>query len=269
MRTLVAQGFDFPEGPAFDPRGNLYVVDLRAGLIRRVRGDGEVETVLATGGRPNGAAWNSSDNTLTVCDAGLRQVLAVSPEGAVRVLAGRYGGEPLKGPNDCAYDAGGNLYFTDPLGSSLEEPTGRVLCLLRSGEVELLDDGYAFSNGLAFGPDGRLYVAESRTRRIYRYDLGAPGAYTEKSLFAELSGGRGPDGVAFDAEGKLYVAHAGKGCITVVDPDGAVVEEIAAGGDTPTNVAFGGPDGRRLYITEAETGSVYAVPVGAPGLPLP
>ncbi len=267
-RTLVAEGFAFPEGPTFDPEGNLYVVDLNSGVITRIRQDGDVGVLAHTGGRPNGAAWNSADGTLTVCDAGLAKLLSVARDGQISVLAREYEGAPFQGPNDCAYDARGNLYFTDPLGSSLETRTGKVYCRLASGEVTLFDDGYAFSNGIAFGPEGDLYVAESRTRRIHRYILSAPGKYRQKSLFVELSGGRGPDGMAFDVEGNLYIAHAGKGCIAVVSPQGRVVEEINAGGSTPTNVAFGGREGDELFITEGEMGCVYRLKVRTRGLPL-
>lgn len=268
MRTLIADGLAFPEGPTFDPEGNLYVVNLQSGIITRIGRYGEVSAWVDTRGRPNGAAWNLRDNTLTVCDAGLKQLLTITHEGAITTLAAEFNGEPLAGPNDCAYDPEGNLYFTDPLGSSLERPIGKVYCLLASGDLRLFDDGYAFSNGLAFGPRGDLFVAESRTRRVYRYVLGTPGSYTAKSLFVELSGGRGPDGMAFDAEGNLYIAHAGKGCIAVVNAAGEIVDELDAGGQIPTNVAFGGPDNADLFITEAETGSVYKMPVGKSGLRL-
>jgi gluconolactonase len=268
MLDVVARGLGFPEGPVLDPAGNLYLVDLHRGAVLRVDAQGEVSIVVETGGRPNGAAWNRRDGTLTVCDAGLRRVLSVMPDGETRVLVDECVGAPLRGPNDCAYDAAGDLYFTDPLGSSLEEPSGRVCVLRADGGVELLDEGYAFSNGLAFGPDGALYVVESRTRRIYRYGWEDGRGLGARALFAEMTGGRGPDGMAFDAEGTLYVAHAGKGCIAVLGPDGRLRAELPAGGATPTNVAFGGPGGRMLYITEAETGAVYALPVPTAGLAL-
>lgn len=268
LRQLVVDGLAFPEGPVFGPDGALYVVNLHSGVITRISAQGHVETLVDTRGKPNGATWNKSDNSLTVCDSGLRQILSISPRGEIRVLADSFEETSLAGPNDCAYDAEGNLYFTDPVGSSLDNPIGKVYCLLRSGEVRLFDEGYAFSNGLAWGPDGALYVAESRTRRIWRYVVEVPAAFREKALFVELTGGRGPDGMAFDEEGSLYIAHAGKGCVTIVEPSGKVVEEVPVGGDTPTNVAFGGSRGDELFVTEAETGSVYRIPIGKRGHPL-
>ncbi len=263
---IITQGLAFPEGPVFDPEGNLYVVNLHSGIITRVGADGRTETFVDTGGKPNGAAWNSTDGSLTVCDSGLRQILSITAQGEIRVLSDSFQRSPLAGPNDCTYDAEGNLYFTDPLGSSLDNPVGKVYCMLHTGEVRLFDDGYAFSNGIAWGPDGALYVAESRTRRIWRYVMDGPGTFAEKTLFVELEGGRGPDGMAFDDAGRLYIAHAGKGCVAVVSPEGRVVEEIPVGGASPTNVAFGDIRGLDLYVTEAESGSVYRITVGKRGL---
>lgn len=265
---IVTQGLAFPEGPVFDSEGKLYVVNLHSGVITRVDTTGRAETLVDTGGKPNGAAWNRADGSLTVCDSGLRQILSITPQGEMRVLADSFDGDPFAGPNDCAYDADSNLYFTDPVGSSLDNPVGKVYCLLRTGELRLFDDGYAFSNGIAWGPDEALYVAESRTRRIWRYVVEGTAAFTEKTLFVELEGGRGPDGMAFDEAGSLYIAHAGKGCVAVVSPEGRVVEEIPVAGSTPTNVAFGDARGLDLYVTEAESGAVYRIAVGKRGHPL-
>ncbi len=267
--VVVAEGLEFPEGPTFDPTGNLYIVNLAGGYVTRIAPDGIERRWAETGGRPNGAAWDHRRDALTVCDAGRREVLSISREREIVVLARECDGCPLAGPNDCCYDAQNNLYFTDPLGSSLERRTGRVLFMTPGGEVSVFDEGYAFSNGIAFGPDGRLYVAESRTRRIWRYALDSPGRYRSKELHTELTGERGPDGMAFDAEGNLYIAHIGKGCVAVVSPEGTVFEELPVGGREPTNVAFGGPGNDDLYVTEAETRRVYRLPLGRKGLLTP
>ncbi len=268
MPEIVAEGLSFPEGPAFDPDGNLYVVNLTSGDISRITPDGRHEVVVNTGGKPNGSAWDRRTGTLTVCDCGLKVVLSVTPAGEVRMLTDHYNHIPYRGPNDCVYDPDGNLYFTDPVDSSEDNPIGKVYCRLTSGEVVIFDDGFAFPNGIAFGPDRSLYVAETNTRRIFRYTVSEPGSYEDLEEYVTLKGGEGPDGMAFDVEGNLYVAHFGKGCVAVVSPDGEVIEELDAGGQDPTNVAFGGPGNDELYVTESATGRVYRIAVGRKGLEL-
>jgi sugar lactone lactonase YvrE len=130
----------------------------------------------------------------------------------------------------------------------------------------------AFSNGIAFGPDGALYVAETARGRVQRWELGADGTVAGREVFAAVTRAgeddAGPDGMAFDVAGYLYVAVYGAGRVRVVAPDGVVVGEIDPGGRCPTNLTFGGPDGRRLFVTEAERGRVLTVEVDRPGLPL-
>jgi len=84
-------------------------------------------------------------------------------------------------------------------------------------------------------------------------------------VFAETPGGVGGDGVAFDVEGNLYMAHFGTGEISVFSPDGELLEKLPAGGMKPTNVAFGGEDMMELYVTEVETNSVYRLRPGIAG----
>lgn len=280
--SVFIEGFVSLEGPAFTANGVLYFCDFgvfpgtgdpaeqKARNIYRATQSKHVEVFVNTGGMPTGAAFHR-DGRLFVCDSGRQELLAIDPSGRISVLAREYRGERLHGPNDLVFDPCGNLYFTDPKGSSLEKRIGNVYLYRTNGELERLDEGYAFPNGVAIGPDGKtLYMAETHTRRIYRFSLGPDGRFTGREVFAELSGddlipGAGPDGMAFDVEGNLYVAYWGKGCVSVLDQKGRLVGELPTLGKKPTNVAFWGTV---LYVTEMEPGRIVCLDVGIPGLRL-
>lgn len=132
-------------------------------------------------------------------------------------------------------------------------------------------EGLAFPNGLALTADQRtLYLVETLTRKVYACAVLDDGGLGPRQDLATLrEGGVGGDGMALDVAGRLYVAHFGLGTVDIFSPAGEPLGELPAGGANPTNVAFGGPDGQDLYITEAETGGVYVQRSLAAGLALP
>ena len=264
MVSLFANGFKFPEGPAFDPAGNLFVVDVETGDISKISPGGMVKTFVNTGGAPNGAKFHANRD-LYVADR-KRGIIAISPNGEIRVIVDHYQGIKFNGPNDLIFDSRGNLYFTDPHGSSAENPFGCVYRFSSDGEMACLASGLAFPNGLVLSRDEKyLFVANTRKNRILRYVLDPP---VRSYIFSHLSGGWGPDGMAFDVAGNLYIAHYGGGDVIILNPKGEPVERIPVGGLYPTNVAFGGPDRRILFVTEVGTGSIYRFNTDHPGLPL-
>ncbi len=231
--TLFAAGLPFPERPCFDRAGNLYVVDFGAGNIARLT--------------------FHPDGTLYVADTGLGAILRVAPDGSWSRVA-----DAFAGPTDLAFDQAGRLYF--------------ILRIDIDGSVQTLLDGMTYPNGLAFDAAGTsLYVAHMRAGRVERFSVDADGRLSSGEVFAEVSPvdqKGGCDGMAFDVEGRLYVALFRFGVVRVLAPDGSRERDISIAGDRPTNVAFGGPDRRTLFITEVETSSVYTLPVPAPGLAL-
>ena len=260
---VVASGFSFPEGPAFARNGTLYLVNVDGGHLSRLAPGGPPEAVHPTGGRPNGLAIHA-DGSLYVADAGLRAIVRIDPTtGAQSIVCDTYRGKQLLGPNDLCFDRAGNLYFTDPLGSSVAAPIGAVYRLGTDGHLRVVLDGLAFPNGLCLDADERvLYLAETWRHVVHACHL-EDGSCVRRRVHAEVDGN--PDGMALDVEGRLYVALYGRGAIGVIPPEGGRVDHLAVHGTNPTNVAFLGSD---LYVTEASTGALQVLPVAFTGLPL-
>jgi gluconolactonase len=260
----LIEGFDSPEGPAFDRQGNLFFVNWLSSSIMRLTPGGEVSEWFNTAGIPAGLAFHA-DGSLYVADEGdaIHGVLRLTPDRQRGVVADAYQGRPLNGANDLVFDARGVLYFSDPWGSSVETPIGAFYRCFPDGRLEQLDSGLAFPNGVALAADGAAaYLAETGHNRILRYAIGPDGAVGPRQVWAELEGGHGPDGMCFDVAGRLHVAQFGAGQVYVLGPDGRLVEAIAVPGANPTNCAFGGPDWQTLVIT------LYRVRMTTPGLPL-
>ncbi len=264
--TVLVSGVRTPEGPAFDQDGNLYVVDWEQSAVMRRTPDGAVAEWVNTGGIPAGLAFDPAGN-LYIADEGdaIHGILRVTPEREITTLVDAYEGTPLNGANDLVFAADGTLYFSDPWRSSLERPTGGFYRLFMDGRLEQIDTGLAFPNGVAIDAAGTaVYLAETMHRRILRYPIGPDGAIGPREHWADLPGEPGPDGMAFDASGNLYVAHYSGARVAIFGPDGVPTGEIAVPGAKVTNCAFA-PDGVGLVITEVATGSVYRAEVGVAG----
>lgn len=264
--TVLISGYDSPEGPAFDRDGNLFFVNWLSSSINRLTPNGVATEFFNTGGIPAGLAFHR-DGSLYIADEGddIHGVLRIH-EGQATILVHEFEGQPLNGANDLVFDREGVLYFSDPWRSSLENPVGGFYRLFLDGALERIDSGLAFPNGVALSAAGdAVYLAETQRQRILRYPIEAGGAIGAPAEFARLSGGEGPDGMAFDEAGNLYVAHYGGGQAAIFAPSGEPIGQIPIPGAQVTNVAFGGSDRRTLVITDVETGSIYQTRVDVPG----
>jgi gluconolactonase len=256
VKVLEVPGYS--EGVVVDRDGAIYVSDVYNGAIYRVARDGARAEVWARTGAPNGHKI-LADGTHLVCDGRERAVLRLDAAGrVVGKAASEQDGKPLRAPNDLTLDPAGGFYFTDPGGSSRENPTGTVHYVDARGKTFLVAGGLAFPNGIVLRPDGKtLLVAESGHNRILSYTLAAPGRAAGMRVFANLpTKGDGqianePDGMCLDADGNLYVAHYGMRRVQVLSPAGKLLRSYAAGNLTASNVAFGGPRTDRLYVTGA------------------
>ncbi|MDZ7331655.1 MAG: SMP-30/gluconolactonase/LRE family protein [candidate division KSB1 bacterium] len=265
---LVSSGFHFPEGPAWDGKGTLYVSNCYGDWLATVK-RGQLDTLVfasdSTFKRTNGLAV-APDGDIVACDFGSGSIVKITPSGKCRVLISGYQNQPFHRPNDLIFDEHGNLYFTDPNSYGPDRLDGRLFFFrMRDGSLQLAADSLAFPNGLAISPlDGKLYVCESAKSQISRFRRSTEGFLTEKETFIQLPGGD-PDGIEFDRAGNLYVAHFGGGMVYVVSSNGTIIDRIATPGNKPTNLEFGGDDLKTLYLTEVETNSLYQLQMHYPG----
>lgn len=275
MRTAgevepLLSGFPTPEGPAFDRDGILYFVDWEASSIVALTPEGVAGELFNTKGIPAGLAFHP-DGSLWVADEGenIHGLLRIGRDGESLLVVNEYQGHPLNGANDLVFDAEGAVYFSDPWGSSADNAIGAFYRYFPDGRLEQIDTGLAFPNGVALSADGSyVFLAETFRNRILKYPINRDGTVGPREIFANTEEPSGPDGMAFDANGDLFVAHWGAGRVDVFDQEGKQVEEIRVPGIKPTNVAFGGSENKDLIITEVETGSLYRVRMNVSGQPL-
>lgn len=257
----------FLEGPAFDRHGNLYLVDIAFGRIFRVTPDGTFTVVTEYDGEPNGLKIHR-DGRLFVTDRRHGIVVVDAASGGVTPVLERAFLERFKGTNDLVFADNGDLYFTDQGETGLHDPTGRLYRLRADGRLECVLDNVPSPNGLVLNPEQTiLYLAATRANAVWRVPLLPDGNVIRVGVFVQLSGGLGgPDGLAIDEEGNLAIAHAGLGTVWLLSRLGEPLYRIRCStGVLSTNVAYGGPDRRTLYITESHSGSVLTARLDVPG----
>ena len=244
-------------------------MDVYGGGIWRMLPGGALREWVHTGGGSNGSRFGPNGD-LFIADCVRKAIVRCSMATAQEtVYAAHCDGRPLRGPNDLCVGPDGTLYFTDPTGFALAERIGAVYAVAPDGGVAPLATDLAFPNGLMVTPDGAtLVVAETFTGVLHHYSLDPVRRYRELEPLATLHPAGegasptdvvGPDGMAFGADGNLYVAHYGSGYVQVVTPDGAIVTSLPAGGTNPTNVAFWQDS---LYVTQGTSGSIYRLDIG-------
>lgn len=283
---LYATGFEFAEGPALDAKGNLHVVNYRVnGTIGRITPDGtarvfcdlmEKSPVDGKEVQANGLKVDS-EGRLIAADSGAGRLLRISADGKkVEVLADRFEGRRFNSINDVALDPEGNIYFSDPGGSSKEKPVGSIYRFnIATGKISQLDKGLAFPNGIGVHPDRKfLCVSESAKFRMLLYDLAPDGKVTNRRVLINfpiktvgkiVGGEHPPDGLIFDEKGRLYVAMWTAGVINVVEvPSGKLIRQYDAGGKKATNCHF---HNGYLYTTVASKEAVFRLKLGVKGFP--
>jgi gluconolactonase len=207
-------------------------------------------------------------------------VIEMSPEGKmVRVLADKFDGIELDGPNDLVIDAKGGIYFTDPQSGTKKKKTlpGRAV-FYRTPEGKVVRvtawNETVFPNGCILSPDGKtFYLDDSGSDVVWAFDVNPDGTLAKKRAFANLvapgkkgaAGGRSnADGMTIDTLGNIYVTAYG--CIQVFDETGEFLGVIEFP-EGPSNCIFGGKDMKTLYATCRDC--IYSVETNVAGLSYP
>ncbi len=255
----LASGFGFVEGPAWNRRGFWVFSDLPGDTLFKITPQGKTEILRRATSHANGNAYDS-EGRLVSCEAGqTRRVARKLPDGIFDTLADRCQGQRFNAPNDLAIKSDGSIYFTDPTygmpKTALELPFRGLYRLYPDGRVELLDNTWTQPNGICFSPDERtLYVGDSQEGKIFRFDVDAGGSLSAKTLLATIPKPGDPDGMKCDQNGTLYVA--GPGGAWIFAPRGGLLGKIATP-QNPSNLAFGGADGKTLLLTARD--ALYSV----------
>lgn len=298
----IAGQVSFTEGPAWHPSGNVYFTDITNNRIMRRDPAGEVHVYRTPSGRSNGLLFDAQGR-LVCCEGGgpegNRRVTRIELDGTIKVLADRYEGRRLNSPNDVTCDSQGRLYFSDPrYGDTRDveqhDADGRIIegvyrIDLDGRLTRILVHEAQRPNGLAVSPDDRyLYVADNVNtgpdavgghRKLWRFELDAEGNLRPDSrhLLFDWGTDRGPDGMAIDEVGRLYVA-AGfnfpnlpaetatryKAGVYVISPGGELLDFVPVPMDMVTNCEFGDADLQTLYITAGHT--LWSIRTEAKGL---
>jgi gluconolactonase len=277
---ILAKELAFPEGPIALGSGEVVFTQIRGQCLSRYRA-GQVTTIAHTGGGANGAARGADGAFYVANNGGLSMgphgqwratpeipgcIQRVTPDGEIAAIVTDMPGAPPHRPNDLCFGPDGKLYFTDPHNweDLANLRPGRVNRVGADGQVEQLAELAQFPNGIGFGLDGRLYVAESVSQRVWAYAW-TPDGLGPAELFCKLPVGY-PDGFCFAANGDLIVCGSLGDTVCIFDAEGRLKQQVdAPRGAEPTNCCIA--DGR-LYVTLSGAGELAAFDYPEPALPL-
>jgi gluconolactonase len=295
---LVAEGFEFPEGPIAMADGSVILTEIKGQRLTRVSPDGKTETLVETGGGPNGAAigpdgaiWiTNNGGSFEWLDTQGLTIPGPTPASHVGGSIQRFDlktgklttvyeaceGRRLIGPNDLVFDHAGGVWFTDH-GCSTPEGRkfgGLYYAKTDGSHISRQRDHLIAPNGVGLSPDETtVYVADTQIARLWAFDIAEPGVLAPPPGFApgrvikNLDGFNYLDSLAVEAGGKVCVATIINGGITAFDPDGST-EHFPVPDLVCTNICFGGADMRDAWITASSTGKLYKTRWPRPGLKL-
>ena len=295
---LVAEGFEFPEGPIAMNDGSVILTEIKAQRLTRVTPDGTRTTVVETGGGPNGAAIGpdgaiyitNNGGSFEWLDNGGLTIPGPTPAshtggmiqrfdlatGKLTTLYDACDGKRLVGPNDIVFDKSGGFWFSDHGCSTPEGRKFGALYYARTdgSHISRQRDHLISPNGVGLSPDEKVvYLADTNLGRLWAFDvaepgvLGPPAGFAPGRVVANMPGYQLFDSLAVEASGKVCVATIINGGITAIDPDGSF-EHFAFPDLIVTNICFGGADMRDAWVTCSATGKLFKARWPRPGLKL-
>ncbi len=253
--TEIASGYSFTEGGARDSEGNVYFTDIPNNRVHFWDVQSNTVSLFLEDSQGANGCWIDEEGNLIVAQGRGRQISKINADGKREVLVDNYMGKKFNSPNDLWIDEDGGIYFSDPrYGQNREDMEldgEQVFYLSPDGKnLTQVTDDLVRPNGLIGSLDGKiLYIADHGGGKTYAYDMGENGSLTNKRLYAP----EGSDGVTIDEKGNIYLTTD---AVKVYRPDGSFLQEIKVP-KRPSNVCFGGKNGKTLFITARQ--SVYSL----------
>lgn len=265
--TLVADEYEFTEGPAVDSKGDVYFTDQpNDRIVKWNAANNSVSDYMKPAGRSNGLYFDDDGNLLSAADE-KNQLWRIDADKNVTVLIDDFKGKKLNGPNDLWVDERGGIYFTDPyyqrswwVHNEPPQDARRVYYLAPGTDTPKIvaDDNFDQPNGIIGSPDGKtLYVSDNGTKKTYVYTIGENATLSNKKLFADM----GSDGMTLDNLGNVYLTGDG---VTVFDKTGKQIQHIPVPEKWTANITFAGPGQKTLFITAMD--SVYTLEMAVHGV---
>lgn len=276
---VFLEGFTFAESPRWHDQ-ELWFSDFHDNVVLKVNAKGQVEKVVEVEGEPSGLGW-LPDGRLLVVSMEHRRVMRMDPDG-LKVHAD-LSGIATWHCNDMVVSADGTAYvgnFGAPYGSESGPVPAKLARITPDGEVHAESEGLDFPNGMVITPDGStLIVSETLGGRISAFDIEPGGALSNQRVWADGLEGT-PDGMALDAEGKIWVALGLGGEVVRIEEGGRILDRVRPSENIPSACMLGGPDRKTLYVTttlnggpeelaKARASRIECIEVDVPGAGLP
>lgn len=256
----LASGFKFTEGPANDANGDIYFTDIPNNHINKWSvSENKLTLFLKDSGGANGL-WINDEGKILACQGDNRKVAMIDPKTkSSLVLASMYKGKAFNKPNDLWRDSKGGIYFSDPnyRKEPLSQDGEHVYYRNPMGKITRVIDDYERPNGLIGTKDGKiLYVTDRNGGKTFSYSINDDGSLANKAKIADV----GSDGMTLDQFGNIYLTAK---TVEIYSPAGLKIGEIPVP-ESPSNICFGGKDGKTLFIT-ART-SLYSIDTSVKGM---